>query len=490
MIGRTNALLGSRTAGLLRVRLPHILSTGGPLRSEAAQNDSRAREGAYQMSSFAAVDALRVPPVPPFPPMTKPSDVPSFAYQEGSRESSALQAIRRLVAEGEIGAFNLYDINIVRDQLNRFRRNLPRVQPFYAVKCNPNEKVVSLLASEGCNFDCASKAEIEIVCRNGGSPDRIIFANPCKQPSHVAFAAATGVEISTFDGADELFKIAALQPNARLIVRVMVDDSHAVCTMSQKYGAPLSQLPELLSVAKSLDLDVIGVSYHVGSGSKSAQPFADAVRTARGAFDLAAQHGFTFSLLDIGGGFPGALQAEAPDNAPLLAFPQSLDAHKPPTFEEIAAVLRPALDEHFPVGSGVQIIAEPGRYMVMSSSTLMTNIIGRKFANKGLPNERPMYFVNDGLYGSFNCVLYDHKQPRPLPLFASPQAASREQDTAHYSECSVWGSTCDGMDCVAKDARLPLLSVGDWIRWPNMGAYTSAAGSNFNGMDRPVNYYL
>jgi ornithine decarboxylase len=132
------------------------------------------------------------------------------------------------------------------------------------MKCNPDARVVSLLAAEGCNFDCASKAEIQIALDNGATPDRIIFANPCKQPSHVAFAQSVGVNVSTFDGADELYKIGALQPGADLVFRVQVDDSHAVCTMSQKYGAPLSHLPELLSVAQSLGLNVIGVSYHVG----------------------------------------------------------------------------------------------------------------------------------------------------------------------------------------------------------------------------------
>lgn len=220
----------------------------------------------------------------------------------------------------------------------------------------------------------------------------------------------------------------------------------------------------------------------------SAQPFADAVRTARTAFDVAAQHGHQLSILDIGGGFPGTTQPARGDE-PLLA--RAAHEPSPPSFEEIAALLRPALDVHFPASSGVQIIAEPGRYMVHGCASLVTNIIGRKFVRAGgAAEQRPMYFVNDGLYGSFNCVLYDHAKPAPLPLFNSADAAERELDVAQYADCSIWGSTCDGLDCIAKEARLPPLSVGDWIRWPNMGAYTSAAGSNFNGMDRPTNYYL
>lgn len=278
MLGRTHSLLCPRTAG--RARLPHVLSTaGGPFRLDAAYPNvsllpaDKTKETKVNRLSSLAVDAhLAAPQIVPFPPppiLSSPRS-PDTYLQEVGREAPMLQAIRARVAEGETNAFNMYDLEIVREQLHRFRRNLPRVQPFYAMKCNPDERIVELLASEGANFDCASKAEIEVACRNGATPDRIIFANPCKQPSHVAFAASAGVDISTFDGADELFKIHALQPNARLVYRVMVDDSAAKCTMSQKYGAPLSDLPELLALARSLNLNVVGVSYHVGAWPRCA----------------------------------------------------------------------------------------------------------------------------------------------------------------------------------------------------------------------------
>lgn len=258
------------------VRLPHTLSAGGPFRPDAAAGSLLPAERAtqaHQLSSLAVDMHAAPPPLAPFPSRTAPAPSaprrPDTYLQEGVREAPMLQAIRAQVAEGETNAFNMYDLQIVADQLHRFRRELPRVQPFYAMKCNPDERVVGLLAAHGANFDCASKAEIEVACRNGATPDRIIFANPIKQPSHVAFAAAAGVNITTFDGADELFKIHALQPNARLVYRVRVDDSHAVCTMSQKYGAPLSNLPELLTLATSLNLNVVGVSYHVGARARA-----------------------------------------------------------------------------------------------------------------------------------------------------------------------------------------------------------------------------
>jgi len=270
MLGRAHSVLLPRIVA--RTPVPHVLSAAHALHRDAAGAGTVLTSGGVRnlsnLGSLAVEPHAAVPPhisfTPTTTPVLNPPRLPDTFLQEAEREAPMLQAIRQLVAEGETGAFNMYDLEVVRSQLHRFRRNLPRVHPFYAMKCNPDERIVELLASEGANFDCASKAEIGIALRSGASADRIIFANPCKQPSHVAYAAASGVDISTFDGADELFKIHALQPNARLVFRVRVDDSHAVCTMSQKYGAPLAELPELLALATSLQLKVVGVSYHVG----------------------------------------------------------------------------------------------------------------------------------------------------------------------------------------------------------------------------------
>lgn len=160
----------------------------------------------------------------------------------------------------------------------------------------------------------------------------------------------------TFDNSDELYKIARSYPAAKLVIRIHADDSKALCRLNLKFGASLVAVPNLLSKAKELNLDVIGVSFHVGSGCFDSSAFADAIERARAAFDMGRDAGYQFSLLDVGGGFEDA------------------------TFESTASVLSMAIATHFPDRKelGIRMIAEPGRYFVSKAFSLAANIIARR----------------------------------------------------------------------------------------------------------------
>lgn len=389
--------------------------------------------------------------------------------------------------KGAHDAFYVVNLNQVRNKYVEWCRELPRVHPFYAVKCNPDEKILTTLANLGCHFDCASQAEMKAVFRAGASPERIIYANPCKQISHLQWAHHHKVHTMTFDNAEELNKIQMIDPNANLLLRILVDDSSAQCPLGQKFGASLDSVPQLLRDAMALHLNVTGISFHVGSGCRDAKAYADAVQLARQAFDIAYDLHQPLSVLDIGGGFPGN------------------DATSHVSFHSIAQALNHALDRYFPASSGVDIIAEPGRFFAASSQTLATNVIGRKmlpisssfgtttsslsspgFSTRQIQTTTRvpsfMYYVNDGLYGSFNCIMYDHAQVSARALDVVP-------GTPEYRS-SIWGPTCDGLDCILRDVSLPQLGVGDWIYFPDMGAYTSAASSHFNGFTPPEKCYV
>ena len=158
----------------------------------------------------------------------------------------------------------------------------------------------------------------------------------------------------TFDNADELYKVARTHKGAKLVVRILTDDSKSLCALGLKYGAPLHTVPGLLAKAKELELEVIGVSFHVGSGCKDPSAFADAVMRARMVFDMGKNAGYNFSFLDVGGGF------------------------EDPTFEATASVLSDAIKYHFPDRSGLRIIAEPGRFYVSNAFQLATHVIARR----------------------------------------------------------------------------------------------------------------
>ena len=396
-------------------------------------------------------------------------------------------------ADGE-NAFYVADLATIYRQYVRWRRELPRIIPFYAVKCNPEPIVLHLLAALGLGFDCASNGEIQTILDMGVSPSRIIYANPCKASSFVRRAAAQNICLTTFDNVDELYKMKRFHPESKLVVRILTDDSKSVCQLGIKFGAPLADVPRLLSKARELDLDVVGVSFHVGSGCFDPEAYRDALYRSRQAFDMGREYGYTFDLLDIGGGF---------------------EHHN---FEAIAKVVRSALDDYFPDeafapgGSrmterpkGLRVIAEPGRYFVYRAFSLATNIIARRQSEEdnsdavhqdgqgGADDGRPkaMYYQNDGTYGAFNCILFDHQQVHPKVLSMQRDFVYERESSVpdlaqdQWRPCSVWGPTCDSMDCIMRQTHLPrALDVGDWLVYENMGAYTLCASSTFNGLAR------
>lgn len=155
------------------------------------------------------------------------------------------------------------------------------------------------MSSLGLGFDCASQPEISAVLSlpNQPSPSRIIYANPCKAASFVRNAAKNGVDYMTFDNGDELAKIKKHHPRAKMVLRILTDDSSSLCRLGLKFGAPLSEVRGLLKKAQELGINVVGVSFHCGSGCKDPSLFGDAIRRARWAFDVGAEEGYNFTLL-------------------------------------------------------------------------------------------------------------------------------------------------------------------------------------------------
>ncbi len=378
--------------------------------------------------------------------------------------------------DGAEDAFFVADLGDVYRQNMRWKKHLPRVTPHYAVKCNPDPTVIRLLAALGTGFDCASKTEIEQVLKLGIAPERIIYAQPCKTKSYLRYTVKQDVRQMTFDNTDELYKIKEIAPSAELYLRILTDDSASLCRLSQKFGASMDNTIELLNLAKKLDLNVAGVAFHVGSGASDPNAFIRAVQDARAVFDQAASLGYKLHTLDVGGGF-------------------SSDS-----FDEMAAVLGKALDDYFE--PSIRIIAEPGRYYTSSAFTIACNVIARRtVVDHDTGRKSYMLYLNDGVYGNFSSIMFDHQHPIPQVL-----STVRKPDGFNYSldclidsgynsaeeniserggkliEYSIWGPTCDGIDCIAESwTCADTVDVGDWLYFEDMGAYTKCSATRFNG---------
>jgi diaminopimelate decarboxylase len=553
----------------------------------------------------------------------------------------------------------------------------------YLLQCNPDPVIVRTLAVLGVNFDCASRNEIRLVQEQSADLPRkpdIIFANPCKARAHILEAVCKGVKRMTFDNIAEVQKIASISKSIELVLRIATDDRGSQCRLSSKFGAPSNMWKPLLACAKQNGIQVVGVSFHVGSGCRDASRYELALNDARKIFDMAKEEfGFDMKLLDIGGGFPGETHGlwnpqvleEDPEVVAVVDPKEGYNSDDEKTagdhfmfFNEIAEQVAPIIDQVFPVEEGVRIIGEPGRYFVAACATLCcsvisvrTNQVGDDFepeaiddretaealnemsreeenelvrgqslrmehslrnmseggdADTGLtsimdslgdyaalfarqnlaqqeadvyndtidfyktdldtamdilgpPTEdqqeimrhtvegmnyplvasneneesgvfitlaaageaavngvvmqavadaSPMqddyaYYINDGVYGAFNNIMFDHATVRPRVLrgdhgktFAvtddegyrklesNVSDSNDEMKTQSLFASTVFGPTCDSIDVVARSVLLPKMKIGDWFYFNNMGAYTMAASSSFNGFVPSEKFYV
>lgn len=402
---------------------------------------------------------------------------------------SAPDAARKLVGEalvaevnkidhdvcdaGDEDSFFVADLGEVYRSYQMWMERIPQVHPHYAVKCNTDVEVVKLLGSLGVNFDCASKTEIDTVLGLGFDALRIVYANPCKTNSFIRHARDLKVNLTTVDNAQELYKMKKFHPKCGILVRIATDDSTAQCRLSTKFGCTISTaVGEILPLCKELELNVVGVAFHVGSGAKDFDSIHRAVKEARYVFDEAYKLGLPMSILDIGGGFERETFEESSE-----MVNRSLSTFFPPTYTE----------QH-----GIRFIAEPGRFMVANAFTLATHIIARRDLN--VEGMEAMVYINDGVYGNLNCILFDHQHPTAKVLkhdgkvYFKDNTEAAVDEPRHQYVFSIWGPTCDGLDCVSTKMVLDAnVQVGDWLYFSNLGAYTSAASTSFNGFSALAN---
>jgi len=335
----------------------------------------------------------------------------------------------------------------LRAQWDRFREAFPRVEPYYAVKANPNAAVLKLLAGAGASFDAASLAEIDAVLEAGAPASRIIFANTIKPSGAIAAAAARGVDLMTFDSEYELDKIAAHAPGARVIVRIKVPNVGSAVELSLKFGVEPADAVALLIKAHQMDLRPVGVSFHVGSQCTRAENYVDALEMAAIILRDAHLKRLSIDIVDIGGGFP---------------IPHFDREHDP--FDDTVPVISQELDRLF--DASVRLIAEPGRFVVGPAGTLVTRVIG-----KAIRENKHWYYLDDGVYGALSGLMFDH---------AKYQYKALRNGATQLS--TLAGPTCDSLDIIARGEQLPELELGDIVYVQNIGAYSVATGTNFNGL--------
>ncbi|MDK2896104.1 MAG: ornithine decarboxylase [Candidatus Atribacteria bacterium] len=340
------------------------------------------------------------------------------------------------------------------DNFNAFSRFLPGVGIFYAVKANPHPEIIKVLHQAGASFDVASHYEIELAYQEGVPPRKMVFANTIKRKRGLRRAKELGVKLMTYDNREELKKIARVFPEAELVLRLKTAPTGSRSNLSYKFGASPEEALDLLKEARRAGLRPVGLSFHVGSPCHTISNYLSSLEMVREILEKAQKEGINLNLIDIGGGFP--LQ--------IYAFPD-----EPLSLETIGKELSPLLREFSE--SGYRIIAEPGRCLVGSACILLTKVIG-----KARRSDRVWYYLDDGVYGTFSAILFDKSDFEYFTL----------KDTSSYREPAVLaGPTCDSIDVITQDILLPSLELDDLIVVPDIGAYSWASATNFNGFEKP-----
>lgn len=372
----------------------------------------------------------------------------------GQGITGTLKNLRQIISSfpKNTGSVTVVSPSRINTQLNQWHKLLPNVQPFYAVKCNPEPILLKTLLKNGLQFDCASLREVHEVkhySKDNEEPPSILYAHPMKSDRDIRMIEQLGITTTVVDSIEECKKLEECKWKGSAYLRVAVGDNGSKMPFSAKFGV---RLDEIDRIAKGSKIHLSGVSFHVGSGCVDFHQYTKAIKyVVKTVFGILNKNGHYPDVIDIGGGFSA----------------------NPFEFNPTAFAIRNGLEI---IPEAYSVIAEPGRYFAQPSQDLFVKVIAKK---RGLDGISWRYVIDESLYGHFSCIPFDHQTPAWFRVSESDTESKRQS-----SEAILFGRTCDSLDVIAKGC-MENLEVGDWLYFPLMGAYTSATASEFNGFPKP-----
>jgi len=336
------------------------------------------------------------------------------------------------------------DCNQLQEQYKSLQQALPGVDFFYALKAFPNDAVISTLKQMGAGFDLASLGEIEQVRQHRVNPRNTIHTHPIKKDKDIRDALRFGCTTFVVDNIEELKKFRKYRHRVGLLLRVSFRGTTAKVDLSRKFGCAADEALSLIHRAQQMGIHVKGLSFHVGSQSASPDAHVDAIQHC---LDIMSLSDVPLNTLDIGGGFPVNYDGNT------IAI------------DDFCVPIRDALKT---VPSDINMISEPGRFLVAPAVMSISSVMGK--ANR---SGTTWYYLDDGVYGSFSGRIYDHAE---YPL--------RTLKTGDTKPCVLAGPTCDSIDVIAENIFLPEMEIGDLVIGEMMGAYTAATATDFNSLNK------
>lgn len=356
--------------------------------------------------------------------------------------------VHTALSKGYSKPFLLLDSNIIRNKTHRFKAAMPLVHPHYAVKANPDPRVLKTLIQENVGFEIASVPELDLLISLGVPAKEIYFSNPIKSRAYIEDASSKGVEWYALDSIEELRKIVSIKPDAKMYLRIDAPNIGSDWPLAGKFGTHVSEINEIIAEASRLKADLAGVTFHVGSQCRNPLNWQVGIERAKKVFISMRRVGLNPRLLNIGGGYP-------------VRYVKPI-----PSIEAIGEIVNAAIAD---LPEDIRIMAEPGRYLVSDSAYFVCRVVGTATRN----GKRWMYW-DAGMFGG---------------VIEITEGLRYEILTDRKGQSIPWtvaGPTCDSVDILMRDEMMPAdIQEGDFIYIPNAGAYTTAYASNFNGFPLP-----
>ena len=357
------------------------------------------------------------------------------------------------------------NLNTIKRNFLTLKDSFPYAKIFYAIKANPGEPVLQMLAEMGSNFDIASRYELDMISKFVNDPSRFSYGNTIKKSSDIKYFYEKGVRIFATDSKDDLKNIAKNAPGSKVYVRILVENSDtADGPLSRKFGCHPDMAYNLLVQAKEQGLIPYGVSFHVGSQQRDIGAWNDAIAKVKYLFNsLEEEENIKLQMIDMGGGFP-ATYVDPTNELSVYA-------------SEITRFLTEDFGDDLP-----EIILEPGRSLVGDSGILTSEVI---LASRKNNTALTRWVYIDA--GKFNGLIETIDECIKYPVITT-------KDGDKEGEAIIAGPTCDSMDVMYETTKYKLpvtLKQGDRMYWLSTGAYTTTYASvAFNGFPPIQTYYI
>lgn len=359
------------------------------------------------------------------------------------------------------------NVNTVKKNFIKLRDSFPYARIYYAIKANPGEPILRMLAEMGSCFDIASRYELDLIKKFNVAPERLSYGNTIKKARDIKYFYDNGVRLFATDSKDDLRNIAEQAPGSRIYVRILIENTGtADWPLSRKFGCHPDMAYDLLVMARELGLTPYGISFHTGSQQRDIGQWNDAIAKTKYLFNsLEEEENIKLSMINMGGGFPANYVEPANDLSDYAS--------------EITRYLKDDFGDEMP-----EIILEPGRSLVGDSGILTTEVILTSRKNN---TALARWVYVDA--GKFNGLIETIDESIKYPIVSSKDAPDEKE-----GDVIIAGPTCDSMDTMYETTKYKLprsLKAGDKLYWLSTGAYTSTYASvAFNGFPPIQTYFM